>query len=241
MAAITGAPATKASSSSEYGGHLEGMMNIFRGKAEDILRVLLVKYPKTWTLREICKEADVSLRWASVVSKVLINERIALRDTDRGGLRIMAPEDLLRRWANYRNFAANTRFLDYYMEEDDISALFSRFKGKQGPEYAFTCLAGGLLAAPFVRPANAHIYVRNEESAKHWAEMLHLQPVEKNGNVKFAIAGNSDVFYGSYPISGTRVVSDVQLYVDLLNYPGRGEEAAGEILKKIEKNWKLRE
>jgi hypothetical protein len=241
MAAITGTPVTKASSSSEYGGYLEGMMNIFQGKAQDILRVLLVRYPKTWTLREICKEAGVSLRWASVVSKALINERMALRDTDRGGLRIMAPEGLLRRWANYRNFAANTRFLDYYMEEDDISALFSRFKGKQGPEYALTCLAGGLLAAPFVRPANAHVYVKNEESAKRWAELLRLQPVEKNGNVKFAIAKGSGVFYGSHPISGTKVVSNVQLYVDLLNYPGRGEEAAGEILKKIEKDWKSRE
>ena len=238
MAAMRGISETKATASSHYGGYIEGTTNIFRGKAEDILRVLLVRYPKTWTLREICKEAGVSLRWASVVSRALINERIALRDTDGGGLKIMAPGDLLRRWANYHNFAANTRFLDYYIEEDDVSVLFSRFKDKQGPEYAFTCLAGALLAAPFVRPTNAHIYVRNEEGAKHWAEMLRLRPVEGNGNVRFAIAGDSDVFYGSYPIHGTRAVSDVQLYVDLLNYPGRGEEASGEILKKIKKQWK---
>ena len=213
-------------------------VNIFRGKAEDILRALLVKYPKTWTLREICKEAGVSLRWASAVSRALINERAALRDTDRGGLKIMAPEDLLRRWANYRNFAANTRFLEYYMEENDVSLLLARFKGKQGPEYAFTCQAGALLSAPFVRPMGAHIYVRNEKDAEYWAGMAGLRPIESGGNVKFAIAGNSGVFYGSNPIDGVRVVSDVQLYADLLNYPGRGEEAAGEILKNIQKRWK---
>jgi len=216
-------------------------LNLFSGRAEDLIRVLLAEYPKAWATRELCKEAGLSLGWVSKVSGALIRERLALRESTRGRLKLMEPRTLLRRWANYHNFAANTRFLDYYMEENDVSALFPRFKGKQGPEYAFTGLAGALLAAPFVRPANAHIYVRNEESAKHWAETLKLQPIEKNGNVKFAIANENDVFYGSYPISGTRVVSDVQLYVDLLNYPGRGEEAAGEILKKIEKDWKSKE
>ena len=243
MAEITETPKNKATASSDYGGHLEGKANInlFSGKAEDILRVLLVKYPKTWTLREICKEAKVSLRWASVVSRALINERVALRDSSRGGLKVMAPVDLLRRWANYRNFAANTRFLDYYMADDDISILFTRFKNKQGPDYAFTCLAGAVLSAPFVRPMSAHIYVKDEKDAKYWANTVGLKPIEKGGNVKFAIAGASDVFYGSYLIHDTRVVSDVQLYVDLLNYPGRGEEAAGEIMKKIEAKWKSKE
>jgi len=63
-------------------------------------------------------------------------------------------------------------------------------------------------------------------------------PVEKSGNVKFAIAESPGVFYGAKEIDGVRVVSDVQLYVDLLNYPARGEEAAQAVLKVIEKRWK---
>ena len=38
------------------------------------------------------------------------------------------------------------------------------------------------------------------------------------------------VFYGVQDVNGVSVVSDVQLYLDLKKYRGRGEEAAGYIL-----------
>jgi hypothetical protein len=189
-------------------------------------------------LREICEKAGVSLRWASVVAKALIRENLALRESQKSALRIMAPFDLLKRWAAVNNFVANTKFVDYYSKEEDITKFFGQFKGKKGPEYAFTVLAGGLLIAPFVRPTNVHLYVKSEEDAKKWARLLDLVPVEKNGNIKFAIAESLGVFYGAKEIDGVRVVSDVQLYVDLLNYPARGEEAAQAVLKVIEKRWK---
>jgi hypothetical protein len=213
-------------------------LNIFTGKSENVIRVLLVDYPKTWKLRDLAKAANVSLRWASVVSRRLIREKIALRESERAELKLMTPEDLLRRWANYRNFVANTKFIEYYSKEEDISKLFEKFRGKKGPEYAFTALVGALLTAPFVRPTNAHIYVKTEEDAKNWANLLGLIPVEENGNVKFAITKAEEVFYGSRTINGVNVISDVQLYVDLLNYPGRGEEAAAEVKKVIETRWK---
>jgi len=62
-------------------------------------------------------------------------------------------------------------------------------------------------------------------------------PIEENGNVKFAIAASDGVFYGVQEIDGIRIVSDIQLYVDLFNYPARGREAADELFRKIEKRW----
>ncbi len=79
---------------------------------------------------------------------------------------------------------------------------------------------------------------RTEEDAKKWADLLGLMPMEKNGNVKFAIPEDAGVFYGSQETNGVRTVSPIQLYVDLLNYPARGEEASQAILKVIEKKWK---
>ena len=145
---------------------------------------------------------------------------------------------MLRRWANYQNFAANTKFIEYYSKEKDISKLFEKFKDKEGPEYAFTTLAGAHLTAPFIKPTNAHIYFKTQEDANNWANLLDLTPVEENGNVKFTITKDEGVFYGSRTIDGVNVTSDVQLYVDLLNYPERGEEAAAEVKKVIEKRWK---
>jgi len=37
------------------------------------------------------------------------------------------------------------------------------------------------------------------------------------------------------------VVSKVQLYIDLFNYPARGEEAAEIVLRALEKEWVPRE
>ena len=213
-------------------------LNLFAGKASDIVRVLLVNYPRAWTLRELAAEAGVALSWVSKVSRALIRERLAIRSSSRSELRLMVPSDLLRRWANNRNFAANSKFVEYYAREEDVVKFLDLFKNKKGPEYALTGLAGALKVAPYVRPTNIHIYVKTEEDAKKWAELLDLMPIEGGGNVKFAIAQDKRVFYGSQEIGGVRVVSDIQLYVDLLNYPGRGEEAAQIILKFIEKRWK---
>lgn len=217
---------------------MHGVRNLFAGKAVDVVRVLLTGYPKPWKLRDLSAGAGVSLRWAAVVANALIRERLATRGSSHSELKLMSPSDLLRRWANFHNFAANTKFVEYYAHEEDVSKLLVSFKDKSGPEYAVTCLAGALKVAPFVRPTNIHIYVNSGEDAKKWAELLKLMPIEENGNVKFAIAEGSKVFYGSREVDGVRVVSDVQLYVDLLNYPARGEEAAQAVLKIIEKKWK---
>lgn len=212
-------------------------VNLFVGKASEIVRVLLVDYPRTWTLRSLASEAGVSLGWTSKVAQAMIRERIAVRGSERAELKVMSPFDLLRRWANYHNFVANTEFVEYYTSEEDISRFFDNLKGKDGSAYALTGLAGASLVAPFVRPTNIHIYLGSGEDAQKWAEVLGLSPIEENGNVKFAITEGRGVFYGSRAVGGVQVVSDVQLYVDLLNYPARGEEAASALYKKIEKQW----
>ena len=45
------------------------------------------------------------------------------------------------------------------------------------------------------------------------------------------------VFYGVNQVDGVNVVSKVQLYIDLFNYPARGEEAAEIVLRALEKEW----
>ena len=91
--------------------------------------------------------------------------------------------------------------------------------------------------APYVRPTNIYLYVQSEKDAKTLATLLELEPVEGTGNIIFAIPDDPAVFYGVQKINKLSIVSNVQLCVDLLNYAGRGEEAAGELFKKIERGW----
>lgn len=214
------------------------MTNLYFGKAVDVNRVLLVRYPEKLSLRKLASESSVSLGEAFKVSRALINERMALRESNRSELKLMAPSELLERLAKVNNFLSNTKFIEYYTQEEDVSTFLGKLKGLRVPGYAITGLAGAMLVAPFVRPTNVHIYAKNEDDARKLADKLDLMPVESNGNVKFAIAKSNGVFYGSREVNGINVVSNIQLYIDLLNYPARGEEAANEVYKIIEKDWK---
>lgn len=213
------------------------MTNLFARKSIDVIRVLLVRHPKAWVLRDLAREADVSLGQAFKVTQALINERLAVRSSTRSELKLADPAALLKRWAAVNNFTANNRFVEYYSPEEDLSKFLTAFKGVSSPGYAFSGLAGALIVAPFVRPTNVHLYVDSDGDAEKIAKRLRLMPVEEQGNVKFVISKSKGVYYGAQKIDDLRIVSNVQLYVDLLNYPARGEEAAGEVLKVIKDQW----
>lgn len=213
------------------------VINLFSKKSADILRVLLVNYPKTWALRDLATESGTALGYTSRVCNTLISQRLALRSSVRSELKLMAPEELLRRWAAFSHFATTTAFTEYYTSEQDITAFLGRIKTVSSGDYALTGLSGALLVEPFVRPTNTHIYLRKGSDAGKLAAGLGLIPVEADGNVKIAVAKSDGIFYGVQEIDGVKVVSDIQLYVDLYNYPARGREAADEVWKKIEKRW----
>lgn len=62
-------------------------------------------------------------------------------------------------------------------------------------------------------------------SSTVWKRPL-LKEVTSGPNVSVLEPYDEGVFYGLQEIDGTNVVSDIQLYLDLKNYKGRGEEAA---------------
>ena len=57
-----------------------------------------------------------------------------------------------------------------------------------------------------------------------------LKPVETGGNVLLLRPYDDGVLQGSRVLYGARVVAPAQLYLDLQSMPGRGEEAAEEVL-----------
>lgn len=195
------------------------MTNPYSGKAVDVDRVLLARYPGRLNLRDLAGEACVSPGQAYNVTRALIDERIAIRDSTNNELKLMAPLTLLKRLASTNSFATGTKFLEYYTPEESVSTFLKKFKKISDVEYAFTGLTGAMLVAPFVRPTNVHVYVNYENDPLKIAQSLNIMPIEKDGNVKFAIPKSRGVFYETRKVSGVNVVSDIQIYIDLLNYP----------------------
>jgi Transcriptional regulator, AbiEi antitoxin, Type IV TA system len=157
---------------------------------------------------------------------------------------LIEPMRILKQWASATNYSILNSFQDFYSFDSEFEAFVSKIKRvphELGRKYALTLHAAAWLMAPYVRPTDFHIYIHpslTKEETLLFSKSLGLSPIEKSGNVKLVTPYDEGVFYESMNVKGVNVVSPVQLFVDLYNYPGRGEEAADKVLEKIEKNWR---
>lgn len=218
--------------------------NIFETKATRILRALLTNAAREWTIRGLATEVNISPGYAHAVISTLIQYSYVTRTTNYK-IKITNPTTLLRRWAAYHQYDKMNKFLEYYTFEREIDKFIKQLAKLKNQDYALTVLAGAYLIAPHVRPVDVHIYIHSKEDAAKLAENLSLQPIPKGGNVKFVIPYDEGVFYGQQRVSlspsdtsnKVNVVSDIQLYVDLYNYPSRGLEAAEHLYQHIIQKW----
>jgi hypothetical protein len=61
---------------------------------------------------------------------------------------------------------------------------------------------------------------------------MEAKPVDTGANLFLYPTRDESVFYGMRTLSGMNVVSPIQLYLDLVQAAGRGEDAADEIMAK---------
>ena len=149
---------------------------------------------------------------------------------------LVDPTRLLKRWAASHDFLTKNRFEEFQTFERDLDSLLKRVRSLSVP-YALTGLIGAWLVAPHVRPTTLDMYLLNRERVKEITEALDFRLVESGGNVRLFSPYDVGVFYGSRTVDGIKIVSNVQLYVDLFNYPARGEEASTVLLRLIEDEW----
>jgi len=201
------------------------VQNFFSPKASRIVRVLLVSPDKEWGILNLSDEAGTAYGHTYRVIKTLLKLGLC-RKTETNRVKVANPAELLNRWAAYYDFNLANDAKGYFSMERNIDSLLEKLSAasKGGSRYALTLHVGASLIAPHVRPASLYFYVEND--AERWVERLGLQPAELGGNVYLVRPYDEGVFYGTRDIRGVCIVSNVQLYVDLYNYPARGREAA---------------
>jgi len=156
--------------------------------------------------------------------------------SERNRLVLVDPLRLLKRWAAYHQYDSMNEFLDYFTLEREVDRFMKKVV-KLDLEYAVSGLVGAWVVAPYVRPVDVHLYVSARDIAEEIAEKLGLNPTPRGGNVKFVLPYDEGVFYGTREVRDVKVVSNVQLYVDLYNFPARGEEAASRLLELMLREW----
>jgi hypothetical protein len=206
------------------------LRSLYSPKAERVLRVLLVNPGRHWKLEALAHEADVSLGQAYNVKKLLADREWIRAGPE--GLRLSDPEKLLGEWAaNYK--CRRNQVRDFYVMKSvaEIEADVASISDRKEIRYAFTGFSGAAIVAPFVRYQRATVYLQG--GIENLVHLMHAKEVSSGANLSLIEPYDEGVFYGARDVEGARVVSSVQLYLDLQGVRGRGEEAAGALLEQV--------
>jgi len=208
---------------------------LFSPRSTRVLRVLLADPARRWYVRDLAAEARISLAQTSNLKRELLEQD--LLGEERRRFWLAKPEDLLRDWAEA-----------YTYEVNDVQSLYSMLRipeveerlaaecEQRGVRYGLALLSGASRVAPFARSDRAFAFI--EERAEEIASALELKTVPTGANVILLRPYDEGVFYGLQEVGGARVVSDIQLYLDLKSYKGRGEEAADFLYeRRIKPRW----
>jgi hypothetical protein len=209
--------------------------SVFSPKSSRILRVMLNNAKRSWQVQELAKQANVSLGLASRVKERLLDLEYA---TESGKSIILSrPGELLEQWSNNYSFLKN-KVYDYFSfdEPKQSERKLSGYCDQREIPYALTLFSGAALVAPFTRYTRGFVYVSKD--IKQVADFLGLKEVSSGPNFSILEPYDEGVFYGSRQIDDIRVASNVQIYLDLMGFKGRGEEAAKFLFEqRIKPQW----
>lgn len=202
------------------------VVEIFSPRATRIIRVLLENKKEKWLITDLAKEANISIGYASDVLKALNKQGYVDREK-RKGFQVKDKAALLDKWASIYDFNQN-KIINLYTFEKDFENLFKNIKDVSDSlklKCGLTLLSGASIVAPYIaRFSNIYLYI--EGDIKTWTEKLDLREVESGANFYLVIPYDEGVFYGLQKVKGIPLISNIQLYLDLIKYPARGKEQA---------------
>jgi hypothetical protein len=208
--------------------------NPFLKKSSRIVRAILAHPDRGWQVQELAREADVSMGLVSKVKNTLLEEAYP-EERDRL-LYLRDPGKLLREWAaRYRPSIKSLQLFAMSRPPETEERLGEWCRANAIP-YALTQLAAAWRYSPLVRYDKTVAYVDWKVIADSVLPSLldHIdaREVDTGANCLLWITDDPAVFTDAMEINGLKVVSPLQLYLDLKILPGRGEEAAQEVLHK---------
>ena len=210
------------------------LRSLYSPKAERILRTLFSRPKQSWKTGTLAEAAQVSFGQVANVKKYLTDREWLA--PNGGGIRLNNPGAVLDEWATQYRFSRN-QVVEYYALSEVAECEYQLAEAcqRQGIRYALTAFSGAARLAPAVRYQRAVAYVEGDLNAL--TDSLGWKSVSTGANVSLLVPYDEGVFFESCEVDGTQLVAPVQIYLDLQNYRGRGQEAAQAIRKVIEQTW----
>jgi len=210
------------------------LRSLYSSKAERILRVLLTNAKQVWKTESLAKTANVSYGQIAKVKSLLVDREWLIPNAN--GIRLGIPNVALQEWAAQYRYQRN-QVSEYYAMSDVAECEYQLAEAcqRQKMRYALTAFSGAARIAPSVRYQRVTAYIDGDPDSL--ANILGWKRVSSGANVSLLVAYDEGVFFNCQEIDGIQVVTPVQIYLDLQNYRGRGQEAAENIRKVIEQSW----
>jgi len=219
----------------------KNMRNIFADKATFILRKMLFYPDKKWVTRDFTGTNGVSLGMAQGVLETMAKrgyiERVK-RGPDSYAL-LTNKQDLVNNWVRAYRFELNEVDTYYSPDKNILTKLKDYLKSKP---YALTLHSGANLATSFVITDHVYLYFKPQNWKKDILDLrqqLDLKELVRGGNIHVVRPYyKKSIFYNVQEIKGYKVVSNLQLYLDLYSFKPRGREHAEYLKKALEEKGK---
>lgn len=217
------------------------LKNLFGDKSSLVWRVMLEDPARKWTTLDFTKKG-VSL---GLVSEVLNRGEAAgyverIRKGRESYSKLIRKEQLLKDWTLNYSFEQSLHTYYFYPAADFLKTLTGYLKNK-GVRYALTLYSASRLIAPYVKDVRHFVYLDLDREKflpflKEMEIQIGLLKLVRGGNVCFAMPFyHSSVFQNSRKMKGYPVVSNLQLYLDLMEFPPTGPEEAGHLIAYFKK------
>jgi len=209
----------------------KNIKNIFADKATFILRKMLSNPDKKWVTRDFTGDNGVSIGMAQGVLETM-EKKGYIERVKRGPnsyTLLTNIQELISDWITAYSFALN-EVDTYYSHDKNIS------------QYTLTLHSGANLTTSYVVTEEVYLYFKPENWEKDILELrqqLDLKELVRGGNLHIIQPHyKKSVFYGAQTIKGYKVVSNLQLYLDLYNFKPRGREHAKYLKNVLEERGK---
>jgi hypothetical protein len=208
------------------------LRSLFAPKSTRVLRTILENPDKIWRLEVLSKISKISIGQIYKVKNRLENEEIVVKTSK--GLKLLKPSALLDLWRTNYDVTDKNNIESFYSSDSPPEQLvkkLARIAEKEKINYAFTLFAGANMISPYVRTPQVHLYLsKNKEG---FIKEADLKPVIFGANVHLLTPFDEGIFNPIQIIEGINIVGNIQLYLDLVNYPARGKEQAEILREKI--------
>ena len=202
--------------------------SIFSPRAARVLRVLLQGPLRPWKVAELGEAAQVSLGWVSAVRQQLLAREWAAEV--EGGLRVTKPGMVLDAWVKADDWEKRTRTREYSLLVTDPAEIATRVHDLLGERrHAFTQWFAATIRHPHTTPPLVTVYVEEFPDETQLKDALLARRVESGGRLRIVLPRDEGILNPLQTVQGLPLVSDVQLYLDLIHAGLRGDEAAAEL------------